>query len=433
MQTKHYLLGSLLALVGMVSCGDSNDNVKIPDDPNGGKDEPTEEPTEEPITVVDLSEPGMANCYIVQAPGVYKFKADNQFNLGEGLPVPHEISPVSASLVWQSGKDLISNISLDTEGEAPYIQFEVTQAEGNALIAALDSNGEIAWSWHIWMPVEDITSIPSTMGYDLMNLNLGAMHNDPKDAGCYGMLYQWGRKDPFPASATMTGDTNTLSAPMYDIDNEEVKLTYSSWTDNSNNTIAYSISHPMEVLSNYSQMATSVDWLKAEYSDDSLWGNPNGNEKDEAGLIVNKGRKTCYDPSPYGWKVPASDVFLKFTSYGGYSWELKNFNIADSNGDGEADMDDYNYGWWFMVNDTESLFFPAASRFDGSYAMLMGSMSGLWGNYWSNTPAADMAGGAFSPLAFQVKDMMGNDAVSVSSAATAPRANAFSIKCVRDN
>lgn len=414
----------LILFFSLFSCDKSNDEpIEDPDKPG----------VEEPKATVDLSEDEMANCYIVHSPGKYKFKADNQFNLGEGLPVPLEISPVGAELVWQTVKGSVSNISLDLEDGVPYVSFDVNLARGNALIAVLNEQDEIEWSWHIWMPAEEVMIIAADSGYEVMNMNLGAVNNVPGDAGSYGMLYQWGRKDPFPASASLTGDTSTISAPMYNEAGSYVFITNSSWTDNSNNTLAYAIANPTVCLSNYAHYATSHDWLAPEYADDSLWGNPEGDIKDELNLFPNKGAKTCYDPCPAGWRVPPADVFNYLTPSGGYEWTFEGFNVADTSGDGDIDLDDYEFGWQFYVNNNTPSYFPAAARFDGSYAMLMGSMSGLWGNYWGNAPYSSQNGYGFCVLAFQVKDMYGNESVSVSPAAGGSKADAYSIRPIRDN
>lgn len=420
------LISGLLA--GCLAC-DKNDNPeKKPDNP---EEKPGEEKPE--ISVVNLSEKELANCYIVESPGQYIFKADNQFNLGEGLPVPPEISPKKAILVWQTEKGSISDVVLEFQDNVPFVKFEVKKSEGNALLAVCDEEDNILWSWHIWMPVEKVEGVASEDGVEIMNMNLGALNNSPGDIKSYGLLYQWGRKDPFPASPTLTGTTSTVSAPMYDINGNEVKIQNSSWYDLENNNIEYSISHPTVCLSNYAQYSTNRDWLSAELSDDCLWGNSNGFEKDAVTGKFNKGQKTCYDPSPAGWRVADPDTFSSFTYSGGYTWDPAEFNVYDSNGDGLIDINDYNYGWHFMVTDNTSLYFPAAARFDGSYAMLMGSMSGLWGNYWSNSPSATINGGAICGLAFQIKDQAGNEILTVSPAAASSRADAFSIRCIKDN
>lgn len=394
-------------------------------------DENPDEPIVPEVTVTDLSAAGKANCYIVQSPGQYKFEATNQFNLGEGLPVPPQIHPASAKLIWQTVKGSLNSVELIEEDGLSFVTFEVAQAAGNALLAVCNEAGDIEWSWHIWMPEEDIYSVASLSGYEVMNMNLGATNNLPGDAGAYGMLYQWGRKDPFPAAATLTGDVTTVSAPMYDLNGKEVTISNSSWTDTENNTLEYALSHPTVCLSNYAQYFDSRDWLRSSESDDSLWGNPLGDSKED-GVFINKGAKTCYDPSPAGWRVPPADVFSHFTTTSGYAWVFEDFNVADINKDNLIDLNDYNYGWHFLIREETPLYFPAAARFDGSYAMLMGSVSGVWGNYWSNSPHESMTGGASCALAFQVKDQNGNDMVTMSPSAYSSRADAFSVRCIRE-
>lgn len=407
----YYLLG-IPMLFSLGACS-SNDEVAVVEDP-----------------VTDLSAVEKANCYIVQSAGTYKFKADNMSNQGVGLPVPPEITVDSVKLVWQTIPSSISSVELITVEGEKYIQFEVAKASGNALLAALNEDGAIEWSWHIWMPETAIESVPTATGYEVMNLNLGAVDNTPGSATSYGMLYQWGRKDPFPAAETETGDTQTLSAPLYDIENNPVFITNSEWNSTANNTLEYSIAHPTVCLANYAQYTTNRDWLVK--SQDNLWGNPEGYLPDAENKYANKGKKTCYDPSPAGWRVAPADVFLNLTSTGGYTWDFSDFNVADINKDGIIDLGDYNYGWHFNVSDNNPLYFPAAARFDGSWAMLMGSVSGIWGNYWSNSPNPSLPGGAYCALSFSVKDQNGNDFLSVSPAAAASRADAYSVRCVRD-
>lgn len=428
MKLFHFVgLGTILLASALSACSDKEDVIIEPTTPD-----PDPEPS---YNVINLSQEGMANCYIVTEPGIYKFKADNQFNLGPGLPVPPTISPAGADLIWQTEKGSITAVTLDSENESfPYIVFNVEKAEGNALISAIDEKGKILWSWHIWMPAEEIQGIKLVTGYEVMNMNLGALNNTPGDATSYGMLYQWGRKDPFPAAASLTGDTSTQSAPIYDIMGKKVAIANSSWDNLDANTLEYSIANPTVCLSNYAQFSSSRDWLRADLSDDSLWGNPEGDYREEdSNLYRNKGKKTCYDPSPLGWRVPPVDVFRNFTASGGYAWNFEDFNIADINNDGIVNLDDYNYGWFFNTNDEGSLYFPAAARFDGSYAMLMGSVSGIWGNYWSNSPYMGIKGGGFSALSFQIKDMYGNEQISISPSAGSSKADAFSIRCIRDN
>lgn len=228
--------------------------------------------------------------------------------------------------------------------------------------------------------------------------------------------------------------TAAVGAPIYDGDNNEIKITNSSQSSTADNNLAFAIANPTVCLSNYAQFNTSRDWLQADMSNDALWGNPKGAERNETNDFLNKGAKSFYDPCPVGWRVPPADVFRNFTASGGYAWVIDDFDIADISGDGAKSLADYDYGWTFNLSDSASSYFPAAARFDGSYAMLMGSMSGLWGSYWGNAPyPGDMfQGGAYSVLSFQIKDTAGNEMITTSPAGGGARADAYSVRCIRE-
>ena len=167
---------------------------------------------------------------------------------------------------------------------------------------------------------------------------------------------------------------------------------------------------------------TQTDWLAV--SDDALWGNPYGNERDTENNYPNKGEKSQYDPCPAGWRVPPADVFRSFTSSGGYAWVVDDFDVADMNGDGTVDEKDWNYGWLFNVA-SGSNYFSAGGRYYGAYGMLYGSVVGLYGNYWGNCPYNQYG---FSVLAFQ------NSAqgITCSPAAAGSRSDGFAIRCIAD-
>jgi len=113
----------------------------------------------------------------------------------------------------------------------------------------------------------------------VISRNLGALSSDENNYKSLGMLYQWGRKDPFLPSMSVDSD----ATPSY-IKGEYVYETSSSAEKN---TIRYAVAQPMHFLSCVSD--TNTDWLIN--SDETLWG----------------GDKTKYDPCPVGWRVPTSD------------------------------------------------------------------------------------------------------------------------------
>lgn len=363
----------------------------------------------------NLSAKGLANCYVVRETGEYRFDATTR-GCGAKTPelsdTPVTILPTKAGLIWQTKEGMIG----DVKYEDGVIIFTLNSIGGNALIAASNDEGTVLWSWHIWSPEEDITTVKGKNGVEIMNMNLGAMtssQGEEPSTKPYGMLYQWGRKDPFPSSSTLIGDINTTGAPLYDAEGNTVAIHNSSWTDLACNTVDYAIAFPTICLSNYAHYANSRDWLAV--GNDNLWSES----------------KTIFDPCPAGYRVPSSDAFKYFTSSGGYSTDPGTFDVADIDGDGVINGSDYNYGWHFNMAEG-SLYFPAAARYDGSYAMLMGSKSGLWGSYWSCNPASSEQAQYTGTAAVTLTFMKEGGNMAVSPSATASKADAYSVRCVKD-
>ena len=398
----------------------------------------------------NLSETETSNSYIITHNGAFVFKATVRGNGAacEGLNPPAALSPAGAKLVWQTRKGLITSVSLEGQN----IRFEAGKGTGNALIAATDAAGNIIWSWHIWKPEADIVELPSESGVKVMNLNLGALTENPNDVSSYGLLYQWGRKDPFPGSPILSdGTIYTKNLEVYDMDGKAVNIGSTSMYNTQNNTLAFSISHPTTCISNNAQYSTCPDWLRPSESNTAFWGNPMGSIKEE-GVYVNRGTKTFYDPCPAGWRVADPMTFRHITASGGYTWATgetegemhwydlggeTEFAAQDLNADGWINLLDYRNGWYlFMDRPSQTAsYFPATTRYDGQYAMFMGSMVGLWGNYWTNTPSLDenqndtYRGAAMS---FGIKTYTGDWSISASPISNGARADAYAIRCIKD-
>ena len=409
--------------------GDSSDDeIRQDQDFSENDEEPLQndddltEPDDDDVqeTVSDLSEAGTANCYIVKTAGNYSFDATVRGNgkIVEGVDFAGEkLDSKGAKLVWQSDKNgLIDSLSLK-EGR---ICFSSNGKKGNALIAALDETGNIVWSWHIWLLNEEISDVKTSGGIMVMDRNLGATSLDSESPESHGLLYQWGRHEPFPASPVVSGGTtSTMPVPVYDESGNEVAIVASLRENSENNTLEYALSNPTTVLSNNAQFAECRDWLRREFSNPALWGGKNG-------------EKSLFDPCPAGYRVPKLGTFDFFTSSGGYETDISGFSVSDINNDGVIDGNDYKNGWYILLDSASNSYsyFPAATRYDGSYAMLMGSKAGLWGNYWyadaDETDDSSVPCGAYA-LAFQF-----GDSVSASPKAIGGRADAYSVRCVRE-
>ena len=247
---------------------------------------------------LDLSSEGTANCYIVSSSGSYRF-----------LPVKgNSLEPVgtigSVAVLWETyGNSTLPKVGAlvyDATYEEGYICFKVPEKyhTGNALIAAKDARGEILWSWHIWL-----TDMPDECVYAndagiLMDRNLGATSATAGDVGTWGLLYQWGRKDPFLSTEGKSSDMAQSTG----------KWTFTHTTGDKG-TIEYTIKHPTEFLSSNSTYNNdSGDWQ---------WGPPDKSRWSPD--------KTLYDPCPRGWRVPDSGIESPWCVAG---FQFQDFNSA---------------------------------------------------------------------------------------------------------
>lgn len=169
--------------------------------------------------VIDGAEGSMetANCYVVTAPGKYKFPlvygnairaglANQKAYAPQGLGAHNDINyylrrfvnhadqeisdpwlknngaaPTDAVVVWQDVADASMQILLDSDISisGDYIKFEIRNERirpGNILLAAR-KDGVIVWSWHIWVTEKDLTphTVLDKMGqsHGMMTYNLG--------------------------------------------------------------------------------------------------------------------------------------------------------------------------------------------------------------------------------------------------------------------
>ncbi len=401
----------------------------------------------------DLSSGGTANCYLVSHRGEYSFDASVRGNgrQSEGLELPEALTPVSVKLVWQSAPGMVESLSLD----GTRVRFTLSRVRGNALLAVCDAVGEIIWSWHIWFPKQMPNPMATGSSLEIMDMNLGAMSSE-RSLDAYGLLYQWGRKDPFPGSPLASGGSvNTVNVPVYDMDGKEVKIRASEMYSNKDNTLAFSIAHPETCLSR--GKTGSNDWLLPEESNSAFWGNPKGAECGSDGKYLNNGSKSFYDPCPPGWRVAPPVVFADFTASGQYAWVNLDsngnaaygadgnlsvsyffgedrFNVCDIDGDGKITMNDWYNGWVFKLAGGSS-YFPAAARYDGTYAMLMGSMVGQWGSVWTNAASKETESApsyTSVALAYGICDYNKKTQITISPNGNGARADAYSVRCIKE-
>ncbi len=228
--------------------------------------------------ITDLSLKGCANCYIVPSAGRYKFKADCKGSTKE----PLDGLPSSASVLWESfGTDeQISPCDLisDATYSDGYVTFRATGRDGNALIAVRDSSGTIVWSWHIWCckgydPDAECQPYAGNSG-TMMDRNIGATSNSPGNVRSLGLMFQWGRKDPFPGASSLFGNISAASTVPWPspVMTTAEPLYMSTVT-----------ARPMTYIK-----SSKIIKKHMKYIEDASWSS----------------FKTVNDPCPAGWRVP---------------------------------------------------------------------------------------------------------------------------------
>lgn len=213
---------------------------------------------------------------VPQSPGTYSIvpvRGNSEEPVGEvssaavlwetvNTDVKPSVGTVISSAVYDSGTGLINYVA----GSTP----------GNAVIAAKDASGKILWSWHIWNVLEEISV--SLFGDSMvMDRNLGALSTEGNLSA--GLMYVWGRKDPFLGAAALDGTTLIAAT-----DNVNSKGAVAS--DSSTGTVEYSIANPATWIS---ASVAPWDWIAGTRIND-LWSV----------------KKTIYDPCPAGYHVPSS-------------------------------------------------------------------------------------------------------------------------------
>ncbi len=308
----------------------------------------------------DLSSEGTANSYIVSEAGSYKFptvQGNSSTSVG---------AVASAEVLWETfGTDTAPNVG-DLVSEVSYsdgfISFKASDRKGNALIAAKDASGNILWSWHIWMTDKPKDQVYKNNAGTMMDRNLGATSATPGDVGALGLMYQWGRKDPFLGSSS-------ISEPI------QAESTLPSWSTEtsteSTGTIAYVTSNPTTFIMGNNN---NYDWWyssELQVSDHTLWTST----------------KTMYDPCPVGYRVPdggEEGVWMK-----AFGIEIDYYFNHDG-------YDSTNYGFNFGKSKTNSYltdetvcWYPIA----GTLNYVNGSFydMGNRGCYWSCTPMGTTA------------------------------------------
>jgi hypothetical protein len=354
-------------------------------------------------SAIDLSANATANTYIVNAPNtVYKFKAQV---MGNGV-VPTkmaeivtstELAPKTALSLWYTCKQTstkwidaapVDATSITLKDGYIYFKTPETFVNGNIVIAAFAeegltysnitvnenrefTNATILWSWDIWA-VEGYnpeTTKIDMEGYSVMDRNLGATSATPGEVGALGLLYQWGRKDPFLGSSSTSDGLLAAST--------------GNWGNiSTTQDIDYTVRNPMTFI--YSPS----DWYTLSCtSADHRW------EISE---------KTLYDPCPAGYKV--TDTY---------------FGIKE-----EGKFDFINYGVYLNLEDGTSAWYPAVGYLRNGYGDF--NNVGNLAFYWTSHMIQQYANASYCLyLDLSIVRVF-------SSSISGSRSDAYAVRCVRE-
>lgn len=225
-------------------------------------------------------------------------------------------------------------------GPGSYIYVKPGQTPGNVLIEI--KSGKIKgnptlWSWHIWIvdkypTVLDVASQggdgPKTV--QLMSHLLGAYERVQSQYSAdayreFGMQYQWGRKDPFPAhDIRVNKNFYDGSGKLFDFlweqrgNGVDYGKTDAQQARGAALTMKQSIEHPNAIVSHQSFWQYEcfphglVNYFNGRWVFLYPWNQPSqtGNPEDVGG-------KTVFDPSPYGFRIMSQKeaVTLRFAYY----------------------------------------------------------------------------------------------------------------------
>lgn len=267
----------------------------------------------------------------------YKIWSDSNWYLNQAIPTGTQ----SPSIHWQDVPGLIKSVTIipgiTPEDAIIRVMVDRSKGEGNAVIA-LKVNDTIYWSWHIWItddPAKNPTAYDKGIEKDInggdtniqyLDRNIGATNasflgNDWHKSG--GLMYQWGRKDPFPGFIYKDGTWYEVSGDVGNIRGDDGHNTGATGYpyakvlaqkvrayDNIGDNIKDAVKSPMTFINDpqkpwFSSTVQPQSGYRWNLWSDNRNGQDGGGPFDSSGNTQKIKLKSPYDPCPNGWRVPS--------------------------------------------------------------------------------------------------------------------------------
>ncbi len=308
-----------------------------------------------------------ANCYVVNAPGWYKFPCSvmgnaikngtNAYTINNSNCITNtaplfqnymgtDITSINqleinttgaeAQLVWCDAPDLVTNIGISADDDK-YIEFYVspeTIRQGNAIIS-IRKNNQVMWSWHIWVTDWALNTGTQVLGngnQSIMPFGIGR---------CSAATYVYNQRS---ITIRFTQNTSNVTKEVTIVQKDTTCIygenaCYYQWgrkdpmlSSNGVDAVFKTCFGPTQF--NISPTAAAVNLNYGILNPQTFYPSPDFPHNWEspisymlwgANINQNGSVKTIYDPSPAGYFIPNMYTISSFASMG-YQFETTPIN-----------------------------------------------------------------------------------------------------------
>ena len=376
-----------------------------------------------------------ANCYVVSAPGYYKFplvygnarNADgsaNSISYSSSTFVDHQgiqidnpyiyltnggaNVPDNAFIVWQDAPHLVTPSSVKLSDDKHFIEFQVEKkniCQGNSVLAVCDANGTIMWSWHIWVTDHSMTNtievhnnpdVGGSVISHFMEVPLGWCDEEIRVRDKRDFTFKVKQTDNAGQTATISFEqlsadslyTYGNNAPYYQWGRKDPMLP-SNGMGNIDKPF-YDKQRPWQIVNSQVSTgqairgpftlyyATQNDWSTSHNFD--YW-NINFSNNSDPGITNTSTIKTIYDPSISGFCMPKTAAYTGFSSTGSNVENYSQFNVSGSFDNG---WNLYTEGWksggtiFFAVLGMRNIYSGKSGEITDFYVGFYATYGGYW-------------------------------------------------------